>query len=76
MKFLHRKSRLQRFTTAINPLERSRKSKLGLSTASPIGVSQDQAVKAGLIAGGLASLTAASAGVSAFRRTRRTKSKP
>jgi hypothetical protein len=71
MKLPHKKSRVQRLASAINPLERSRKSKLGLPHSSSIGVSRDQAVKAGLIAGGLAGLTAASAGLSSLRRTAR-----
>jgi hypothetical protein len=75
MKLPHKKSRLQRFTSTINPFNRRRRSKFGSSSSSPIGGSQDQAVKAALIGGGLAGLTAASAGISALRRTTQTKSK-
>jgi hypothetical protein len=75
MKLPHKKSQLQRFTSAINPFDRSRRSKFGWSNSSPLRGSQDQAVKAGLIAGGLASLTAASAGISALRRATRARSK-
>ncbi len=71
MKFPHKKSRMQRLAGAINPLERSRKSKLGLPHGSSKGMSQDQALKAGFIAGGVAGLTAASAGLSSLRRTAR-----
>ena len=65
----HKKSRIQRFAQRINPLEGSHKRKLGPPNSSSIPLSQDQAVKAGLIAGGLAGLTVASVGISALRRT-------
>ncbi len=67
MNLPHRKSRLQRFVQAINPLDRSSRRKIKLPNSSSIAVSQDQAVKAGLIAGGLTGLAAASAGISALR---------
>ncbi len=77
MKLPHRKSRVERLVKAINPLDRSRKSKFGLPSSSSIAIPQDQAVKAGLIAGGIAggiaALTAASAGISALRRPTRTR---
>ncbi len=74
VKLPHKKSRVQRLVQAINPLGRSRKNKLRLPSNSPVAVSQDQAVKTGLIAGGLVGLTAASAGISALRRSTRASS--
>lgn len=76
MKLPTKKSRLQRLMETLNPLDRPNKTKLGLpnlgsSNLLPAGLSQDKATKAGLIAGGLAGLTAASAGISSLRRTGR-----
>ncbi|MFZ0089728.1 MAG: hypothetical protein WAL63_09500 [Solirubrobacteraceae bacterium] len=69
-----KKSRMQRLTKAINPLERRRKRKFTLPNVNVGGVSEASAVKAGLVAGGLAGLTAASAGISSRRRAGRPKS--
>ena len=70
MQLPNKKSRLQRMgKTLKGSLDLSGKSKLSLpkmSTGS--GVSRDQALKAGLVAGGLAGLTAVSAGISSARR--------
>lgn len=74
MKLPHKKSRTQRLAEAINPFKRSRKTKFDLPNVSVSDVSQYKVVRTGLIAGGLAGLTAASAGISARRRTARTKS--
>ena len=76
MKLPTKKSRLQRLMETLNPLDRPNKTKLGLpnlgsSNLLPARLSQDKAMKAGLIAGGLAGLTAASAGISSLRRTGR-----
>lgn len=74
MKLPNKKSRLQRLVETLSPLDRPNKTKLGLpnvGSSNPFsaGLSQDKAMKAGLIAGGLAGLTAASAGISSLRRT-------
>jgi|tagenome__1003787_1003787.scaffolds.fasta_scaffold20461544_1 hypothetical protein len=74
MRFPHRKSRVQRaLHTVGNALDASGAPKLALPGA--IGskglkgsLPKDTAVKAGLVAGGLAGLTAGSAGISALRR--------
>ncbi len=76
MKLPTKKSRLQRLVETVNPLDRPNKTKLGLpnlgsSNLFPARLSQDKAMKAGLIAGGVAGLTAASAGISSLRRTER-----
>jgi hypothetical protein len=68
MKLPMKKSRMQRLAEAVNPLERSHRNKFGLPNIDVKDVSQDTAVKAGLIAGGVVGLTAASAGISALRR--------
>jgi hypothetical protein len=78
MKLTRKKSRLERLVNTVNPLNRSSKTKFGLpSTGSrsalPAGLSEDKAAKAGLVAGGLAVLTAASAGISSLRRTGRSR---
>ncbi len=77
MKLPTKKSRLQRLVKTVNPVDRQSRSKFSLpSVGSGNGLaalSQDKAVKAGLIAGGLAGLTAASAGISSLRRTGRAK---
>lgn len=77
MKLPTKQNPLQRFVKTVNPLNRPSKSKFNLpnvgSGNGPAGLSQDQAVRAGLIAGGLAGLTAASAGISSLRRTGRAK---
>jgi hypothetical protein len=78
MKLIHKESRLERLVKTVNPFDRPSKSKFGLpSTGSgnglPAGLSQDKAAKAGLVAGGLAVLTAASAGISSLRRTGRSR---
>ena len=72
MRLFNRKSRFERFLdTANDSLERL----AGLATAGSMGsgklkdaVPRDKARKAGLIAGGLAGLTAGSAGISSLRR--------
>ncbi len=78
MKLPTKKTRLQRLVKTVNPVDRQSKSKLTLprlgSGKGPAGLSQDEAVKASLIAGGLAGLTAASAGISSLRRAGRAKS--
>ncbi len=72
MKLPSKKSRLQRLVKTVNPIDRQSKSRFSLPTVGsgkgPAGISQDEAVKAGLIAGGIAGLTAASAGISSRRR--------
>ncbi len=77
MKLPNKKSRLQRLMETLNPLDRPNQTKLGLpnlgsSNPFPARLSQDKAIKAALIAGGLAGLTAASAGISSLRHTKRT----
>jgi len=74
VKLLHRKNRLQRLlddvTGALVP-QRGIKARLpGVDSGLrlPDAVSKDKAAKAGLVAGGLAGLTAASAGISSIRR--------
>jgi hypothetical protein len=75
MRLFNRKSELERLlenvTDALGPQQRGIKARLpvigsggGLKDAVP----RDKAAKAGLVAGGLAALTAASAGISALRR--------
>jgi hypothetical protein len=78
MKLPSKESRLQRLVKTVNPVNLQRKSKFSLprrvgSGNGPAGLSQDKAVKAGVITGGLAGLTAASAGISSLRRARRPK---
>jgi hypothetical protein len=77
MRLFNRKSQLQRLLeTVTDSLDTSRGSKLsvpgglGSTTALKHALPNDKAVKAGLIAGGLAGLTAGSAGISALRRRR------
>jgi hypothetical protein len=73
MKFFNRKSKFERFLdTANDSLEKL----AGVATAGSMGsgkalkdaVPKDKARKAGLIAGGVAGLTAGSAGISSLRR--------
>ena len=76
MKLPNKKSRLQRLVETLNPLDRPNRNKLGLpnigsSNLLPARLSQDKAMKAGLIAGGVAGLTAARAGISSLRRAGR-----
>jgi hypothetical protein len=75
MRFLNRKSRMQRLLENINdsldlPGGHSKFSLPSIVTGSGLKerLSQDKAVKAGFIAAGLAGLTAASAGISSLRR--------
>jgi hypothetical protein len=84
MKMFNRKSRLQRLVETINPLASSGiKSALpgvggkAVKVALPNGKAikaglpdKDQALKAGLVAGGIAGLTTGSAGISSLRRRR------
>ncbi len=72
MRLFTRKSRLQRLLDTVNVPGRSRVGVPGgarpgkaVKSAMP---EKDTAVKAGLIAGGLAGLTAGSAGISSLRR--------
>ncbi len=74
MRLLNRKSQLQRLvdsaTDALAP-RRGIKARLPLVGASgglKNAVPRDKAAKAGVVAGGLAGLTAASAGISSLRR--------
>lgn len=71
MRLLDRRNRLQRLVDAVNPLGGGH----GVTNALPgrktfknAVPEKDTAVKAGLIAGGLAGLTAGSAGISSLRR--------
>ena len=75
MKLLNRKSRTQQILETITdsldlPGGRSRfdVSRIGHGNPLPDGLSPSKAVKAGLIAGGAAGLTAVSAGISSLRR--------
>jgi hypothetical protein len=74
VRLLNRKSRLQRLLdTVTDSLHAPDGLKLGLpdlGSSNPLKADppQDKVLKAGLIAGGLAGLTAASAGVSSLRR--------
>jgi hypothetical protein len=77
MRLFNRKSQMQRLLETVNDaLDTSRGSKLGVpgglgsSKALKDAFPNDRAVKAGLIAGGLAGLTAGSAGISSLRRRR------
>ncbi len=69
-----RKSKLQQFVETVAPaLDRPSGHGFGLpgvGAGSPLkgGLPQDKTLRAGLIAGGIAGLTAASAGVSSLRR--------
>lgn len=72
MRLFNRKSKVQRFLETVNDSLEG----LGAGAASSVGsgkalkdvVPKDKARKAGLIAGGLAGLTAGSAGISSLRR--------
>ncbi len=74
MRLLNRKNRFQRLLDNVSDtLDVPSGVKFGLpdiGSANPLkrGLPQGKALKAGLIAGGLAGLTAASAGVSSLRR--------
>jgi hypothetical protein len=74
MRRLNRKSRLPRLLeTVSDSLEVPSRIKAGLpgvgsGKALKVGLSKDKAVKGGLVAGGLAGLTAGSAGISSLRR--------
>lgn len=74
MRLLKRKNRFQRLLDNVSDsLDVPGGAKFGLpdiGSANPLkgGLPQGKALKAGLIAGGLAGLTAASAGVSSLRR--------
>jgi hypothetical protein len=71
MKLLNRRNRLQRLLDTLNPrsgghgVPRALPHRKTLKNAVP---EKDKAVKAGLVAGGLAGLTAGSAGISSLRR--------
>ncbi len=74
MKLPHRKSRVQRLLETVNDsLDVPSAIKVGLpgvGSGNPLNAAlpKDKALKAGLIAGGLAVLTAGSAGISSLRR--------
>lgn len=75
MRLFHRKSRLERLVETVNdsldlPGGRGKHSLSNIGSGSGLrdGLSPDKAVKAGLVAVGLAGLTAASAGISSLRR--------
>ncbi len=74
MRLLNKKSRLQRLLDTVNDsVDVPSGFKFSLpdvGSGNPLkgGLTQGRAAKAGLIAGGLAGLTAASAGVSSLRR--------
>jgi hypothetical protein len=75
MRFFNKKSRLERLLDTVNdslelPGGHSKFSlpSIGSGNRLTAGFSQDKAVKAGLVAAGLAGLTAASAGISSLRR--------
>lgn len=74
MRLLHKKSRPQRLLkTVTNSLDVPSRIKSGLPDAGSAqslkaGLTQGTALKAGLIAGGVAGLTAGSAGISSLRR--------
>jgi hypothetical protein len=75
MRVVNKRSRLQRVLETVNdsldlPGGHSRFSLRGIGSGSGLkdSLSQDKAVKAGLVAAGLAGLTAASAGISSLRR--------
>ena len=77
MRLFNRKNQVQRLLdSAIDALApKPRGIKARLPGADPAGrlkdaVSKDTAAKAGVVAGGLAGLTAASAGISSIRRRR------
>jgi hypothetical protein len=76
MRLFNRKNQVQRLLdSAIDALAPQRGIKARLPGADPAGrlkaaVSKDTAAKAGVVAGGLAGLTAASAGISSIRRRR------
>ncbi len=76
MRLFNRKNQVQRLLDsvidALGP-QRGIKARLpGVSSAGRVkdAVSKDTAAKAGLVAGGVAGLTAASAGISSIRRRR------
>ncbi len=89
MKLPHRKSQMQRLLDTVNDsldalkpsTSKSRPtSKIkahlpgaGSGGALPAALSKDKAMKAGLVAGSLAGLTAASAGISTLRRPGRAR---
>jgi len=75
MRLFTRKSQLHRLLDAVtDTLDPPRGNRFGLPgigsgrTLKPARPDKDKAVKAGLIAGGLAGLTAGSAGISSLRR--------
>jgi len=72
MRLFNRKSRLQRVLESLNDsldaLGTSAAGSVGSGKALKNAVPKDKARKAGLIAGGLAGLTAGSAGISSLRR--------
>jgi hypothetical protein len=72
MGLFNRKSRLQRFLETVNDsleaLSAGAAGSVGSGKALKDVVPKDKARKAGLIAGGLAGLTAGSAGISSLRR--------
>ena len=76
MRLFNRKNQVQRLLdSAIDALAPQRGIKAWLPGTDPAGrlkdaVSKDTAAKAGVVAGGLAGLTAASAGISSIRRRR------
>ncbi len=77
MKLTTKENRRQRLGKTLKRLNRPNKSKFNLPNVGSgnglAGLSQDKAVRGGLIAGGIAGLTAASAGISSLRRTGRAK---
>jgi hypothetical protein len=72
MRVFNRKSRLQRFldtvTDSLDAATESVPGSLPSGKALKGAVPKEKAVKAGLIAGGIAGLTAGSAGISSLRR--------
>lgn len=69
MRLLNRRSRLQRLLDTLNPRSGGHGVPLPRSKTLKNAVPEkDKAVKAGLVAGGLAGLTAGSAGISSLRR--------
>ena len=66
MRFLNRKSKLERLLETVGDSLGSASALTGALPEMPRG----RALKAGLVAGGLAGLTAGSAGISSLRRRR------
>lgn len=75
MKMFNRKSRVQRLGDSVKHALDPSGTNLGVSGAGSAGKAlkdalpdKDKAMKAGLVAGGITALTAASAGISSLRR--------